>query len=339
MANFTILKPKFGQVPTKNYEVINGELSVVSYPKIKCWTHDQIEIPDIQTYHAVLTDLNGFILIRGALVNTESNLRNGNVYQDHGCGWVMIDVDGVDLPNTIEGVQQFIDTELPPEFHGVACSVQFSSSAEIYEAGEPYKPGLHCHAVFFLDRLLFNNEVKHWLKGCPIDFNLFTSAQPHYVSPPMIGTGVDCRLEQRNVFLDGEDSINVPDLGVVPPRPVPRTRSNHISNFAPKFVDLLLCDFIRHFVNNGIADGEGRYEANRAFCHNVALTKDGAQLVDAALDGYEHAEAIHRSLQRFLHPICCSTFLPMIDYKCPKFDGEQCITGARAPIAIAGRSE
>jgi hypothetical protein len=247
----------------------------------------------------------------------------------------MIDVDKYETSCDRDGVNFFIENELPKEFHGVACSVQFSSSAGILVNNQPIKPGLNCHLMFALDRPLFNIEVKQWLSKCNIDKSLYSATQIHYVTDPIIAKNITINLPERRFFVDGKPFVKPPSI-----QPMITTDTQpyykHNPN-PPTLRSLMACDFIKHFIETGIQSGEGRYQGMRAFCHNVIHADGGPKIVDEALKDSKHESAIRRSLERFEHPICCSTFLPDIKFQCPKFNGTRCITGAKAPIAISWR--
>jgi hypothetical protein len=338
----TKLIPISSASPTKRFVVYHEELAVVAYPLEEHWTHEVIKTDTILDFHDY--DLQGSIIIRGTpdsppqslAGHPDSSRRNTVNFPGKGCDWLMLDVDCFEgLSCTEDGVRQFIRDVLPQVFQGVACSVQFSASAGIYENGEPIKAGLNCHITFALNRPLTNSEVKKWLSGLPVDMALYSPVQPHYVTDPQIEEGIDIRLEQRRIFINGTSAVNVPEIKLPPARrrkPIRRSKLN-----TPTLGQLMACDFIRHYVEVGVKPGEGRYAATRAFCHNVIHADRGVEIIGRALTGHKHENAVKRSLQRFNHPICCSTFLPSIKFNCPNFDGEKCKFGITAPIAIAGR--
>ncbi|MFT7673773.1 MAG: hypothetical protein ACI845_002188 [Gammaproteobacteria bacterium] len=334
MPQITVLQPADRSIPTKTFKVENNKLIVESYPKILCWGHTTIDPPHIGDYHEAYDLLQGYIFIRGTPDNPQDKSRRSTNFPDKGCEWLTIDVDNYDNTCNENGVREYIKTELPDEFQNVACSVQFSASAGIYWNGEPLKPGLNCHITFFLDRQLTNPEVKQLLKNRKVDMALYTPVQPHYVTDPIIEDSIDLRLEQRTLFMDGDDVVQVPAIEI-PPRGPNKKISTRISDREPTLRQLLKCNFVHHFLNEGVPDGDGRYAATRAFCHNIALVQRGSEIIEEVLSGYENADAIRRSIERFPHPICCKTFLSDIAFECAKFNGECCSTGATAPIAIA----
>ena len=335
----TVLHPVNKIPPTKRFDSNGEEIKVTAYPKIFDWKWNIISLENIHDYHHL--NLHGFIIIRGA-PNAKAQLNKGSVvnrdsdnFTDQGCDWLMIDVDKYETSCDRDGVNFFIENELPKEFHGVACSVQFSSSAGILVNNQPIKPGLNCHLMFALDRPLLNIEVKQWLSKCNIDKSLYSATQPHYVTDPIIAKNITINLPERRFFIDGKPFVKPPSI-----QPMITTDTKpyykHSLN-PPTLRSLMACDFIKHFIETGIQSGEGRYQGTRAFCHNVIHADGGPKIVDEALKDSKHESAIRRSLGRFEHPICCSTFLPDIKFQCPKFNGTRCITGAKAPIAISWR--
>ena len=335
----TVLHPVNKIPPTKRFESNGEEIKVTAYPKIFDWKWNIISLENIHDYHHL--NLHGFIIIRGA-PNAKAQLNKGSVvnrdsdnFTDQGCDWLMIDVDKYETSCDRDGVNFFIENELPKEFHGVACSVQFSSSAGILVNNQAIKSGLNCHLMFALERPLLNIEVKQWLSKCNIDKSLYSATQPHYVTDPIIAKNITINLPERRFFIDGKPFVKPPSI-----QPMITTDTKpyykHSLN-PPTLRSLMACDFIKHFIETGIQSGEGRYQGTRAFCHNVIHADGGPKIVDEALKDSKHESAIRRSLGRFEHPICCSTFLPDIKFQCPKFNGTRCITGAKAPIAISWR--
>ena len=335
----TVLHPVNKIPPTKRFESNGEEIKVTAYPKIFDWKWNIISLENIHDYHHL--NLHGFIIIRGT-PNAKAQLNQGSIvnrdsnnFTDQGCDWLMTDVDKYETSCDRDGVNFFIENELPKEFHGVACSVQFSSSAGILVNNQPIKPGLNCHLMFALERPLLNIEVKQWLSKCNIDKSLYSATQPHYVTDPIIAKNITINLPERRFFVDGKPFVKPPSI-----QPMITTDTkpfhNHNPN-PPTLRSLMACDFIKHFIERGIQFGEGRYQGTRAFCHNVIHADGGPKIVDEALKDSKHESAIRRSLGRFEHPICCSTFLPDIKFQCPKFNGTRCITGAKAPIAISWR--
>jgi hypothetical protein len=342
MTKFTTLKPASGVAPTKRFSelrLFRGSIAKSSYPGEAYWHYKIEDVPNINKYHECNWD--GVILIRGRHPNAskewseDSIRRNSSNFPDKGCAWIMVDVDGYDAQNSEQGVREYIKKELPTEFHSAACSIQFSASTGVHEKGELTKRGMNCHLTFFLDREVTNAEIKVWLKGRNVDMALYTSVQPHYVMDPIIGEGVDVRLNTRRIFIDGEPEVKVPNIE--PQKLYVRHSLRRRNSRKSLLRELMTCDFIRHFIEVGVEAGAGRYTATRAFCHNVVLADRGDEIVDRALGGHKHENAVKRSLQHFDHPICCSTFLPEIEFTCPNFDGEKCKFGVTAPIAIAGR--
>lgn len=111
---------------------------------------------------------------------------------------------------------------LPPEFHGVTCFFQFSSSAGLRDgiAG--------IHLWWWLDRAVDSPTIKHWLvdktkstqRGkCKVDCSIISGNIPHFFADPVITGGHD-PLPRRTGFLEGEtEFVTLPaDLRIVAPR-------------------------------------------------------------------------------------------------------------------------
>jgi len=212
----TILHPVINIKPTKHFDLDEEEIKVTAYPKISCWKLNVISLKSIHDYHRL--DLQGFIIIRGTPndnVQLNKGLpvkRDNDNFNDQGCDWLMIDIDKYQTSCDRDGAIFFIENELPKEFHGVACSVQFSSSAGILVDNQPIKPGLNCHLMFDLDRPLLNIEVKQWLSKCNVDKSLYSATQTHYVTDPIIAKNITINLPERRFFIDGKPFVKPPSI-------------------------------------------------------------------------------------------------------------------------------
>ncbi len=325
----TQLTPYNNAVPRKSFISQNDELKISSYPPIKHWYFKIINVADIREYHSL--DLSGSILIRGAPKPTllQPALRKSTNFIDQGTNWIMLDVDGFNANCDRDGAQQFIERELPAEFQNVTCSVTFSASAGI----EQIKPGLNAHLMYELSRLLTGQQIKIWLSGCHIDFALYSSVQPHYVTGPYL-ENVTCTLTERKFLLIGEHDMVTPPNIELPE--TSRKVSFKSSGKKPKLYGLMQCEFVRYFLYQNIPDGHGRYESFRAFCHSAMQVRDGPELVAKFLDDYVNADAIIRSIEGLPKPITCASFLPKIKFQCPHFKNGRCAKfNVTSPAGVA----
>lgn len=325
----TKLIPANNLIPRKSFISQNEELKISSYPLIKYWYYKIINVGNIQEYHSL--DLSGSILIRGTPKPTllQPALRKSTNFIDQGTNWIMLDVDGFNAHCDGDGVQQFIENELPDEFQNVTCSVAYSGSAGI----EQIKPGLNAHLMYELSRPLTGQQIKIWLSGCSIDGSLFSAVQPHYVTDPYL-ENVTCTLTERKFLLTGEHDRVIPPVIEVPK--TTRKVSFKSSGKKPKLNGLMQCDFVRYFLYHNVPDGDGRYESFRAFCHSAMQVREGPELVAKLLDDYIHADAIIRSIEGFPKPITCASFLPKIKFQCPHFKNGQCAKfNVTSPAGVA----
>ena len=326
----TQLIPANNLIPRKSFFVLNNELKIISYPPIKHWYFKIINVDGISEYHSL--DLSGSILIRGVPKATllQPALRKSSNFIDQGTNWIMLDIDGFNANCDRDGVQQFIERELPAEFQNVTCSVAFSASAGI----EQIKPGLNAHLMYALSRSLTGQEIKIWLRGCPIDFSLYSAVQPHYVTDPFL-ENVTCTLTERKFLLIGEHDMVIPPVIKIP-KTTSKVSFKSSSGKKPKLNGLMQCDFVRYFLYQNISDGDGRYEAFRAFFHSAMQVREGPELVAKYLDDYVHSDAIIRSIEGFPKPITCASFLPKIKFQCPHFKNGQCAKfNVTSPAGVA----
>jgi hypothetical protein len=242
----------------------------------------------------------------------------------------MLDVDGYNANCDRDGVQQFIENELPDEFQNVTCSVAYSASAGI----EQIKPGLNAHLMYELSRPLTGQQIKIWLSGCPIDFSLYSAVQPHYVTDPYL-ENVTCTLTERTFLLIGEHDMVIPPVIKIP-KTTSKVSFKSSSGKKPKLNGLMQCEFVRYFLYQNVPDGHGRYESFRAFCHSAMQVRDGPELVAKFLDDYVNADAIIRSIEGFPKPITCASFLPKIKFQCPYFKKGRCVKfNVTSPAGVA----
>lgn len=101
-------------------------------------------------------------LIRGVgtlgLVQPCQRLKENFPEHPDGTHWVMMDFDGLEVPDgisvvSVDAIKWLIAEKLPAHFRDVTCHYQFSGSSGVLNAqGELLKPGLRVHLFYFLDR-------------------------------------------------------------------------------------------------------------------------------------------------------------------------------------------
>jgi hypothetical protein len=126
--------------------------------------------------------------------------------------WVMIDFDKVDNPEGLEptsvAAMNYLQTLLPPTFHGVECVYSLSASAGLTNGRM-----ISGHLWFVLDRPVSHQELKAWLSGYPVDQALFNPVQPHYIASPIFKDGRIDPIDERNGILPGHcDVVLVPEI-------------------------------------------------------------------------------------------------------------------------------
>ncbi|WP_299591314.1 DEAD/DEAH box helicase [uncultured Microbulbifer sp.] len=169
--------------------------------------------------------------------------RNKETFPESPAGtpWVMLDFDGINLPEEIDPVSteavEHVVNKLPEEFHSSSYIYQFSSSAGILNAdGTPLKPGLSVHVFFWLSSRVNGQALADYLchhclttdfyslatskAGIPelkygIDISVIrTSCQPHYTASPIIGKGIQTSLtpnQRLGLIEKSSDSVSLPD--------------------------------------------------------------------------------------------------------------------------------
>lgn len=136
--------------------------------------------------------------------------------------WVAVDLDSVPVPSYINRECLFecgmeVSGLLPREFRGCAFVVQATAQHCIAE-------GARVRLWFWLDRPVSGVELRHWFRGCPVDFSAFAGAQICYTAAPVFESGTDI-LPNRLELMPGPDIVRVPPseaLRPPPPPPPPR---------------------------------------------------------------------------------------------------------------------
>lgn len=195
----------------------------------------------------LLAKLSNTALIRGFSPRgkLKKTWRDKDTFPEHseGTPWVMLDMDGIALPQgmspvSVEAIQWLIRSKLPQEFQVATCYYQFSGSAGILDQnGELLKPGLRVHLFFFLDRRIPGKDLDAYLRLHCLDTGFYSieanrsgvamvkygidpapirsAVQLHYTANPIIDAGVDCLLtaETRSGFVEGlTDVVTVPEI-------------------------------------------------------------------------------------------------------------------------------
>ncbi len=138
-------------------------------------------------------------------------LRRGELFRDHPCHWVMLDIDGymseIDpLADPRGACQAFIAKCLPAAFHGVTFYFALSGSA-----GAPKHAGkLKVHLWFWLDTPMTSAQLRAWAKTVPqIDAAVFSAVQLHYTAAPQFAPGVHDPVKVRSGLVQlGSDSVH-----------------------------------------------------------------------------------------------------------------------------------
>ncbi|MBA4381853.1 MAG: hypothetical protein C0406_04735 [Sideroxydans sp.] len=187
-------------------------------------------------------------LIRGCdpAAKEKIGTRSSGDFPEHseGTPWVMLDIDGIDVPegmSTIsqEAVEWLIQQKLPEPFKAVKCFYQFSSSAGVCKSdGSLLKDGLRVHLFYFLNRRVLGKTLDAFLSlhcleagffekafdkgGTPIirlgidPAPIRSSVQVHYFALPIIGAGVVSLLSDEDRFgwvnEMGLDVVSLPEI-------------------------------------------------------------------------------------------------------------------------------
>lgn len=227
-----------------------GEVQRQNYQNASHFEAEDVPISGIRGLSQLLTTIAGHqhgAVVRGVCTveKHRPTLRRKEFFPEHpdGTRWVMLDIDGEEVPDdmsvvSVEAVRWLIQEKLPSEFRNVTFHCQFSGSAGVLDAkGALLKPGLRVHLFFFLDRCVRGDLLSAYLCRHCIDTGFYTieankghvaqfkhgidpapirsSIQLHYVANPIIENGVKCLLTDtaRNGLIEGEkDVVTIPAI-------------------------------------------------------------------------------------------------------------------------------
>ena len=133
-------------------------------------------------------------------------------------------------------------------------------------------------------------ELRHWFRGCPVDFSAFTPAQICYTASPIIKTGVDI-LPNRLELMPGPAVVRVPPPEALqPPPPPPPKPLREIGNYAA-------ANYARAALTNAAVRIMAAGEGNR---HRKILSEARSlrRLVDAGAISEAHARQVIESAAR-----------------------------------------
>ena len=218
-----------------------GAVHVENYGRAKSFMVDVYGLTNIRLMAKGLANVESWsnsFLIRGHSLNGEQiqktfrrihtrKLEDGTVeeatFESAAHHWVPLDIDSLPCPDGMDPINdpgaavEHIVTHLPPEFHGVTCFWQHTSSAGM-------KPGIRMRLYFWADRLLSDEDLKTWLGATddagqrlyPVDLSIFSPVQPIYTAKPTFD-GVTDPVPQRCGLWEGDrDEITAPVIVKAP---------------------------------------------------------------------------------------------------------------------------
>lgn len=196
----------------------NGDIEKSPYPLIKNFTsHSElVETPEhflaaVQAHAGA-----GHCLLKGQLhrrLTDES--RAGSTNPLDNTEWMCFDLDNITGVNTVDA---FVYTMLPKQFHDVDYILQYSASAGV--SGDA---GLRAHLFFLLDRPVSPESLKTYVTSLnfdidqlnqqltlsangvalryPLDRTVNQNDKLIYISPPLLGDGLEDRLGVERIQL------------------------------------------------------------------------------------------------------------------------------------------
>jgi len=192
------------------------------YDDAKYYRLEQRPVSSLADLSATLTELEHdphACVIRGQWVGAEeaerrdaAEYRKGKVrralaqFDDAPRRWMLVDVDRYEpkraaaVGDEDAAIAEFVRECLPPEFWGIDCHWQYSSSAGSAGAGRALK----LHLWFWLDKAVDSATLTVWAKGRPnVDAAVYRTVQPHYTAGPTFDAGVRDPIARRSGYYEG----------------------------------------------------------------------------------------------------------------------------------------
>ena len=229
---------------------VRSDGTVESHDSAKTFDMSEHIVASLDDLHSVLADLASRAdrcVVRGAiadptrtrgvrrLLHADPETGEQPTLRDVPRRWVALDLDSVPLPGYVNRESLFecgmhVSGLIPQEFRGCGFVVQATAQHCIAE-------GARLRLWFWLNRAVIGAELKHWFRGCPVDFSAFTTAQTCYTSSPIFETGADI-LRKRLELMPGPSSVHVPAPEALrpppapPPKPLPEIGDSRAENYA-----------------------------------------------------------------------------------------------------------
>ncbi len=219
-------------------KTIAADGSLRGYDSARTFDMFERAVSDLDDLHTLLADLAGRpdrCIVRGAvadpartrgvrrLLHADPETGEQSTLRDVPRRWVAVDLDSIPLPIYINRESLFecgmvVSGQLPREFRGCGFVVQATAQHCIAE-------GARLRLWFWLDRATTGDELRHWFRGCAVDFSAFTAGQVCYTAAPVFESGRDF-LEKRLELMPGPGAVRVPAPEALqpPPPPPPRPR-------------------------------------------------------------------------------------------------------------------
>ena len=178
------------------------------------FTDSEVTVKDLDSLAVLLRSLAPEptkTIIRGKSISDARGVvnRTKDQFRPAKRQWCMIDIDSLDWDGDIHDQKAMLSyaiQQLPIEFQAVDCWYHFSSSMGI-------KSGIRVHLWFWLDRPCFDDEMKAWLSGYPVDLRLFNPIQIQLTANPrFIDGAVDPYPNRSGLFsaASGVSTVRVP---------------------------------------------------------------------------------------------------------------------------------
>lgn len=216
--NVIILEGLSGRLSAKVFHP--GKDGQPSAPVIKpdyLFSVERVALSGVDDFWALLPELEKArtkCAIRGEPkpgIDLRCTPRNGDQFVDVPRHLLCIDLDKLQSPPDLDWVRQpelgvhHAIAQLPPEFQGMNCVWQYSSSAGVHNTTD-----VKLHLWYWLAKARTSEELRAWAKwwntncdGAVVDEALYRTVQPHFTAAPVFLGGLVDPLPTRSGIFYG----------------------------------------------------------------------------------------------------------------------------------------
>jgi len=230
---------------------VRSDGTVESHDSARTFDMSERAVASLDDLHALLADLAArpdCCIVRGSIADPARTRGVRRLLHDDGADratlkdvhrrWCAIDLDSVPVPAFINReilfeCGMYASGLMPQEFRGCGFVVQATARHGIAE-------GARLRLWFWLDRPVTGVELKHWFRGCPVDYSAFAAAQVCYTASPDFEPPRIDHLAARLCIVPGPATVRVPPAEALrppppsPPKPLPAIGDSRAARYAAR---------------------------------------------------------------------------------------------------------